>query len=122
MMAQVVNTPCTRCNGAHAPWSCPLLGMGQVLRARHATLCCLSTCGEMFVNEGPMQERSRIISVGDMGYMHTDCALSILEPYDGHLPGAPSLEERVEDLCMGCPISIQAVRSAPLRASACERD
>ena len=49
---------CTRCDDpTHASFDCPLIGVGAVIRARHATACCLHSCGEVFVTVGPLEQR-----------------------------------------------------------------
>ena len=59
---------CTRCGATgHATFTCPLIGVGTVFRARHPGNCCMHACGQAFVCDGPITERSRIIALGDMG-------------------------------------------------------
>lgn len=101
---------CDRCDGAHPTVACPLIGLGIIQRARYATQCCHVRCQQWFIHDGPVQQRSRIISIGDMGYMHTACALQMVEPYDGM--NAQTFEERCAELCNDVPPSIQQVRMA----------
>ena len=108
---------CTRCDDpSHATFDCPLIGVGAVFRARHASECCLHRCldpeGRTFVTDGPVQQRSKIIAVLDMGYMHACCAVRLLQPYDGlNLVGAPTLEQRVDAMDHDLPPTISAVRA-----------
>ena len=113
VIEQIIAVICSRCAGPHPAFECPLIGLGPVIRAKFATLCVLSTCNVIFTADGPMTQRTKIISLFDMGYMCTGCAVGLMAPYDGlHLPGAPTLEERVATLMEDMPPSIVAVRSA----------
>ena len=105
---------CRRCAGDCDPFSCRLVGLGPLFRARVDSPCAWERCVHLpdnrrFNIHGPLHEHSLIIGLGDMGYLHTECASAMLKPYENEA-SMDELTARVDDMSRGLPIDIAQAR------------
>ena len=110
----VQRAACRRCAGDCDPFSCRLVGLGPLFRARVDSPCAWERCVHLpdnrrFNIHGPLHEHSLIIGLGDMGYLHTECASAMLKPYENDA-SMDELTARVDDMSRGLPIDIAQAR------------